>query len=80
MPVSKNIHCLSFQDDIALLVCIIVIMALTVFVVVIKVRQLGPIPFSPQKTSFRFHQNPQYSQYPQYSRSNQKYCNHCHSP
>ena len=47
MPVSKNIHCLSFQDDIALLVCIIVIMALTVFVVVIKVRQLGPIPFSP---------------------------------
>ena len=74
MPVSKNIHCLSFQDDIALLVCIIVIMALTVFVVVIKVRQLGPLPFSPQRTSFRFHQNPQYS------RSYQKYYNNCHSP
>ena len=31
-------YCPSFQDDIALLVCIIVIMALTVFVVVFKVK------------------------------------------
>ena len=30
-------NCFSFQDDIALLVCIILIMALTVFVVIIKV-------------------------------------------